>query len=246
MGKLYLCKNIQQNRQKKQNQYPNLLINPADSIYFPPKDERNRPIDIPDNENCKKVILRIVRHRLASGEECLTSFSQIIGYDYYGNKKTFTCDSPERWTKPIFSVIKEFNTKKKQIVAYSNGPTGSEEVFDMPFTPQNVDKLYAETYDGNSYFKPSSRSNQRVTLYIKDHQQNAEMVKEVFWSSIEESLRIFKEKDFNHLWNQLYLPQAIRETLAMNRLGVVDSDKSNNSSTSTRAGPTVNNNSAYK
>ena len=80
---------------------------------------------------------------------------------------------------------------------------------------KNVDKLYAETYDGNSYFKPSSRSNQRVTLHIKDHQQNAGMVKEVFWSSIEESLRIFKEKDFNHLWNQLYLPQAIRETLAV-------------------------------
>jgi hypothetical protein len=195
------------------------------------------------------VVLRIVRHRLSDGSEKLTSFSQIIGHDVYGNKKTFPCDSLERITKPIFSIVKEYNTKKKQIVAYSEGPIGQEEVYEMPFTAENVDSLYKLTYDGkNPYFKPSSRSNQKVELLIKDH-SNGGMVKEVFWSSVEDSLKVFKEKDFDHLWNSLYLPQAIREQMAMDRLGVVDSDKSNNGST-TRAGATTNtstsNTSAYK
>jgi hypothetical protein len=52
--------------------------------------------------------------------------------------------------------------------------------------------------------------------------------------------------DFS-LWNQLYLPQAIREHMAMDRMRVVDNsgDKSNNN-TSTRSGPTVSHNPAYK
>ena len=123
----------------------------------------------------------------------------------------------------------------------------------MPFTPENVDSLYKLTYDGknnNINFKPSSRGNQRVSLLIQDHQNNGGMVKEVFWSSVEESLRVFKEKDFNHLWNSLYLPQAIREQLAMDRLGVVDSDQQiNNDNSNTNfsfSGPNVNNTNVYK
>ena len=206
------------------------VVNPSDSTYYPKTDENNRPIPMPNNENCKRIVLRIVRHRLQTILK-LTSYSQIIGHDVYGNKKIFSCDSPERIIKPIFSIVKEYNTKKKQIVAYSEGPIGSEEVYEMPFTSENVDSLYKLTYDGkNPYFKPSSRGNQRVQLLIKDH-SNGGLVKEVFWSSIQDSLKIFKEKDFDHLWNQLYLPQAIREQMAMDRLGVVDnSDKSNNTS----------------
>jgi hypothetical protein len=156
----------------------------------------------------------------------------------------FTCDSPEKYRKTIFNTIKEYNVKQKQIVSYCDGPTGSEEVYDMPFTPENVDLLYSQRYDGNPYFMPNTRGNLRFAFYIKDH-QNGGLVKEVFWSSVEDSLKIFKEKDFDHLWNSLYLPQAIREQMAMERMGVVDNDKSNNGST-TRAGPTVNNTSAYK
>ena len=71
------------------------------------------------------------------------------------------------------------------------------------------------------------------------------MVKEDFWSSIENSLKIYKKSDFDTLWNQLYLPQAIREQMAMDRFGVVDSDKSNNN-TSIRYGSSSNNTQVYK
>jgi hypothetical protein len=219
------------------------IINPADSSFYPPKDQNNNPIILPNNENCKKVVLRIIRHRLVSGEEFLTSHSQIIGADYYGNRKVFTCDSSEKWTRPIFDLIRDFNPKKKKVEAYSNGPVGSEEVYEMPFTPENLDKLYAQRPDGNPYFTPNARGYQRVLLYIKDH-QNGGQVKEVFWSSIEESLRVFKEMDFNSLWNSLYLPKAIREQMAMERVGVVDSEKSNKNTT--RPGPNITNTNAYK
>jgi hypothetical protein len=221
--------------------------NPADpdSTYYPPKDEKNNPVNLPNNENCKNVVLRIIRHRLPSNEERLTSVQQAIAYDYYGNKKVFTVDQPEKWNKPIFSTIRDYNHKKKMIETYSNGPTGAEEVFDMPFTPENVDKLYAQRPDGNPYFKPNARGFQRVLLYVKDH-QNGGQVKEVFWSSIEDSLRIYKEMDFNNLWHQLYLPQAIREAMAMDRLGVVDNEKSDNGSTRAGRSTSTNNTSAYK
>lgn len=218
--------------------------NPADpdSTYYPPKDEKNNPVNLPNN--CKNVVLRIIRHRLPSNEEVLTSFSQIIAYDYYGNKKVFTCDQPEKWSKPIFSIIRDYNHKKKVIEAFSNGPTGSEEVYEMPFTAENTDKLYAQRPDGNPYFTPNARGFQRVSFYIKDH-QNGGQTKEVFWSSEKEILRLYKEMDFNSLWNSLYLPKAIREQMLMENVGVVDSDKSNNNG-STRSGPTTSNTSAYK
>ena len=225
--------------------YISEIVNPKNKKFYPKTDEDNRPITMVDNINCKKVVLRIVRHRLVDGREMLTSFSQIIGHDVHGNKKVFTCDSPERYSKTIFNTIKEYSPKQKQIVTYCDGPTGSEEVYEMPFIAENVDLLYSQRYDGNPYFMPNTRGNLRFAFYIKDH-QNGGLVKEVFWSSMEESLRIFKEKDFEHLWNSLYLPQAIREQMAMERMGVVDNsgDKSNNGST--RARPTTSNTSAYK
>ena len=38
--------------------------NPADPdlTYYPPKDEKNNPVNLPNN--CKNVVLRIIRHRL--------------------------------------------------------------------------------------------------------------------------------------------------------------------------------------
>ncbi|HEX5186454.1 MAG TPA: hypothetical protein VFV86_06145 [Nitrososphaeraceae archaeon] len=54
--------------------------------------------------------------------------------------------------------------------------------------------------------------------------------------------------DFDSLWNSLYLPQAIREQIAMDRIGVVDTDKSTNPN-NIRSGPNTtntNNTSAYK
>jgi hypothetical protein len=185
-------------------------VNPKNKKFYPKTDEDNRPITMVDNINCKKVVLRIVRHRLVNGDQVLTSFSQIIGHDVHGNKKTFTCDSPKRYSKTIFNTIKEYNVKQKQIVTYCDGPTGSEEVYEMPFTPENTDLLYAQRYDGNPYFMPNTRGNLRFAFYIKDH-SNGGLVKEIFWSSEKESLRLFKEMDFDSLWNSLYLPKAIRE-----------------------------------
>jgi hypothetical protein len=226
--------------------YISEIVNPKNKKFYPKTDEDNRPITMPNNVNCKKVILRIVRHRLQDGSQYLTSFSQIIGHDVHGNKKVFTCDSPEKFTKTIFNTIKEYSPKQKEIVSYCDGPTGSEEIYEMPFTAENVDLLYSQRYDGNPYFMPNTRGNLRFVFYIKDH-QNGGLVKEVFWSSEKESLRLFKEMDFDHLWNSLYLPQAIREQMLMEKMGVVDSDKSNNNG-STRAGPSTstNNTSAYK
>jgi hypothetical protein len=222
------------------------IVNPKNKKFYPKTDEDNRPITMPDNINCKKVVLRIVRHRLANGDQVLTSHGQIIGHDVHGNKKVFTCDSPEKYTKTIFNTIKEYNASQKQIVSYCDGPTGSVEVYEMPFTPENVDLLYSQRYDGNPYFMPNTRGNLRFAFYIKDH-SNGGLVKEIFWSSEKESLRLFKEMDFDSLWNSLYLPKAIREQMLMEHVGVVDNsgDKSNNN-TSTRSVPSTSNTSAYK
>jgi hypothetical protein len=191
-----------------------------------------------------------LRHLLPNGEQALTSFGQIIAHDVHGNRKIFTSDSPEKWSKPIFNTVKEYSVKHKQIVAYSDGPSGSEEIYEMPFNAENVDKLYSETYDPNTtsiHFKPNSRSNKRVTLLIQDHRNNGGMVKEVFYNSIEESLKIFKEHEFNSLWHSFYLPKAIREQIAMDAAGVIDVDKQQtNSSTTNTANPNISNTSAYK
>ena len=47
--------------------YISEVVNPKNKKFYPKTDEDNRPITMPDNINCKRVVLRIVRHRLASG-----------------------------------------------------------------------------------------------------------------------------------------------------------------------------------
>ena len=108
--------------------------------------------------------------------------------------------------KQFSTLIKEYSPKQKEIVSYCDGPTGSEEVYEMPFTAENVDLLYSQRYDGNPYFMPNTRGNLRFVFYIKDHQM-VEWLRKYFWSFREESLKVFKEKDFDHLWNSCTFPK---------------------------------------
>ena len=43
------------------------VVNPKNKKFYPKTDEDNRPITMPGNVNCKRVVLRIYRHRLVDG-----------------------------------------------------------------------------------------------------------------------------------------------------------------------------------
>jgi hypothetical protein len=55
---------------------------------------------------------------------------------------------------------------------------------------------------------------------------------------------MFKEMDFNSLWNSLFLHKVIRERMAIVSFVVIDSEKSNISSI--RSGSSSNNTQLYK
>jgi len=76
------------------------------------------------------------------------------------------------------------------------GPSGTEEVYELPFSPENVDKLYEMTDKDNVQFVIKDEKTQEAT--------------QVLWSSIEDTLKLFKEKSFDYLKMGDYIPAPVK------------------------------------
>ena len=216
----------------------------TESSFYAPKNNKDIPISLPGNINAKRIVLKIIRHRLTDNSEKLTSHGQIIAHDFPGNRLTFTCSQPEKWTKPVFRSIREYSTQKNRIITYNTGVIGEKDVYDMDFTPENVDMLWSQRADKNDeYFYPNARDYQHVSLVLKDHRNGSGKAKEVlFWNgNEEEALKNFKEKSFDYLWNYDYLPKAVKEEFYMQ-----GQDPNNPTTNNNRPSNTSNNTSAYK
>jgi hypothetical protein len=237
--------------EKRYQTFVSDVVNPSNNCFYFPVDENNYSISMPDNgPACRHVVNTIIRIRALNGSEKLYSLGELIGYDGASIRRSMGCNKPETWESIKFGSEKSYNQKTRRFDVYTTGPIGNETKYLLDFNQDNFDKLYQKTWDGkNPYFKPNRRnSNKRVNLICKD--ESTGIAVDIWWSTLERSVELFKTKSFDELFSGSYLPLAVREERARFSAGLLEEQSkttptpSDPASTSTNN--TVNNTSAYK
>jgi len=143
----------------------------------------------------KYVVDMIIRLKLTDGSEVLLSQGNIVALDYFKDRKVFRVDKPEMHVKTLFDHEKKFD-EKRRIVRYTKGPNGSEEIYEMPFTQENLDKLWALKRDGN------------IQLIVKDQLSGEPHALErkglIRPSDVNGAYNLFRNSDFEYLYNFEY------------------------------------------
>lgn len=101
---------------------------------------------------------------------------------------------PECWTKTIFDTERRFDNRTRQMYQTVKGIRESITIYEVEYTPENVEKLY-EKLDFTSPYP--------ANLLVKSERNG--MVVDVRASTVEESLRLFKDKSFEFLLESSYL-----------------------------------------
>lgn len=102
----------------------------------------------------------------------------------------------ESWNRQTFAYERSYNEKSGTYTTQTIGPSKSEEVYELDFTPENVEKLYEKVEDENVMFVLKELKTQEA--------------KEVKWSSVKDSLDLFCDKNWDFLWKAEYIPLPVR------------------------------------
>jgi hypothetical protein len=111
------------------------VINPKTGEYYPQRDEDNRVIK---NTGATYYITDIYRLRRADNTEFLYTKGRVDAFNSLGDPVNHSISKPELWSKTNFNYKTEFNDKTNQLEKVLQGPSGSEEVYTMPFTKENL------------------------------------------------------------------------------------------------------------
>ncbi len=182
----------------KEFSYENFLeqvINEKTGEFYSQKDEDNRAIK---GTGATYYITDICRLRRADGSEFLYTKGRVDAYNSLGDPINHSISTPEIWTKTNFNYKTEFNDKTKQMEKVLQGPSGSEEIYTMPFNKENLKELY------------DSRQNEYLNFVVKDEQTGKPFqVKDV------NSLKTFElfQKPFEFLYNAEYLSPQVKAEL---------------------------------
>lgn len=225
------------------------VCNPSNNCFYTPLDENNFPIQMPDNgPTCRYVIHTIIRIKTLDNSEKLCSLGELIGVDGASIRRSMGLNKPETWDSVRFGYEKTYNSRTRRFDVYTTGPIGVETKYLLDFNSQNFDLLYAKTWDGkNPYFKLNRRnSHKRVNLIVKD--ESTGIAVDIWWSTLERSVELFKTKSFDELFSGSYLPLAVREERARFSAGLITEQSKTEPTPSdpSTSNNTVNNTSAYK
>jgi hypothetical protein len=187
-------------RQKsvKETSYERFLeevINPKTGEFYPQKDDDNRAIK---NTGATYFITDIYRIRRADGSEYLYTKGRVDAFNSLGDPINHAIGKPETWTKTNFAYKTEFNDKTKQLEKVLQGPSGSEEIYTLPFNKENLKSLF------------DRRQNELINFVVKDEQTGKPFqVKDV------NSLKTFElfQKPFEYLYNAEYIPAEVKAEL---------------------------------
>ena len=182
-------------------QFMSKVSNPLTGEFYNQKDSEGDRI--PQKEgisNCNYFVETIIRVKTLSNEEYLYSMGKIRGFDAAGLPVEYFLSKPEVWTRTEFHRERIYDNNTKSFFETTRGPKSSYEEYLLPFTPENVQILYE---------KRDKSKTGRISFYVKDEARGIDVA--VKWSSIEESLRLLKEKEFSYLFNGQYIPEPVRE-----------------------------------
>ena len=201
------------------------VVNQETGNWFQARNEEGIPIE---GTGARHVINVITRARDAKGKnEYLLSKGSLIGYDAGGIEKRYPIVYPERWKKTEFAYQRNYNENTGAFTTQTTGPSKTEDVYEIPFTADNVRKLYEKVEDDD------------CTFVLKD--LNTGEAKSVSWSSTKDSLDLFCNKSWLYLWRADYMPLPLKQELrqegvAQGLIKGVASDYSMQSSSTGSAG----------
>lgn len=152
----------------------------------------------------KYVVDMIIRQKQIDGSEVLLSQGNLIALDYFKDRKVFRVDKPEMHVKTIFDHKRELD-KKRRIIRVTKGPIGSEEIYEMPFTPENLDKLWSRKRDGNIQLIVKSQLNAEPHALERKGILRA--------NDVEGAYNLFKTADFDYLYNWEYQKDVPKPTV---------------------------------
>lgn len=182
-------------RETSYEQFLEETINPKTGEFYPQKDEDNRAIK---NTGATYYITDIYRLRRADGSEYLYTKGRVDAFNSLRDPVNHAIGKPELWTRTNFSYKTEYNDKTKQMEKVLQGPSGSEEVYTMPFTKENLKSLF------------DRRQNELINFVVKDETTGKPFqVKDV------NSLKTFElfQKPFEYLYNAEYIAPEVKAEL---------------------------------
>jgi hypothetical protein len=147
-----------------------------------------------DGESAHYNVHQIIRIKLIDGSEKLYSIGQLVGYNQFKDEKTHKCHSPEIHERTRFKHETIMDTKTKKLKRVTTAIAGIDNMYDMPFTPENADALYKQ------------RANEYIQLIVKQEQNNeAHSINYGSGNSLAQTFALFKSKPFDYLYNADFL-----------------------------------------
>jgi hypothetical protein len=176
----------------EQRSYENWIaqvVDPATGEYH--KDEKGKEPQYRINH--------IVRIRLVDGSEKIYSHGQLVGYNSFKDKKTYPVEKREVHNKTNFAY-KTTLDNNRQIKRYTDGPSSVEEVYDMDFTPENADALWAQKKDRSVKLTVVDQiSNEPHAIEVQGFGYGIEQ------EALEKAFTMFKTAKFDYLYNWEYI-----------------------------------------
>ena len=146
-----------------------------------------------DGETATYKVHQIIRIKLIDGSEKLYSIGQLIGYNQFKDEKTHPCHSPEVHERTRFKHETEMDPKTKKLKRVTTAIAGVDNVYDLPFTPENADELFKK------------RANEYIQLTVKQEQNNESHSINYGANSLAQTFAMFKSKPFDYLYNAEFL-----------------------------------------
>lgn len=152
----------------------------------------------------KYVVDMIIRYQLVDGSEVLLTQGKVEALDYFRHPKTFSADKPEMHKKTLFRHDTRLDSRNR-VTSVCKGPQGSEFVYDLPFTPENLDKLWSLKRHGN------------IQLIVKTELNSEPHALErkglLRPNDIQGSYDLFKNAEFDYLYNWEYTKEQPNKKL---------------------------------
>lgn len=187
------------------------VSNPVTGEFHSERDSDGTPIPQKDGgPNCRYVVKTIVRFKTITGQEFLYSLGELRGFNALGEPVVRAIRQPEVYTRTKFATERRYDNQTRNLYETVKGVRGNETVYEMPFSPENVQSIF------DKVDQHATTNKIPVEFIVKDEATGTAI--SVNWSSIKDTLNLFKNKSFAYLFNGDYIPAPVKaESLARSK-----------------------------
>lgn len=199
--------------EKRYNDFITAAINPETNEPYGPKDDEGNAIVIDKDKKITYTIKNIYRVKLSnSNTQIIKTQGTLEGWDALGNPISVPLQFPEQWSKTIFKYERTYDNQKRSFHSECLGPVNSVNQYLLQYSPEVIKYIY-ETHGlgfGNNTYQDETKItvDNNVNFYLMDERSDVSFP--IKWSSQQESYELFRDKEWDYLWQQKYLPDSFR------------------------------------